>query len=255
MTEHLQQGSWISRIRRRAAVTALTLVLLSVAAMTQSAPGPAYSYKVLYDFCSLQNCADGTTPLAPVVRDTKGNLYGTAGNVFKLTQKGKETVLYTFTGEADGGAPYGGLVRDSAGNLYGTTEYGGDLSCDPSYGCGTVFKVDAKGKETVLHSFKGGTDGMRPYAGLIRDTAGNLYGTTEFGGSTKSCSVSGWGCGTVFKLTKTGKEIVLYTFAGGADSFMPEGGLVMDAKGNLYGTTYGGGTASPWNGVQGHQGW
>jgi uncharacterized repeat protein (TIGR03803 family) len=132
-------------------------------------------------------------------------------------------VLYNFTGSADGESPYGSLVRDTAGNLYGTTEAGG------ASGEGTVFKVGQSGTHTVLYSFKGGSDGANPYVGVIRDAAGNLYGTTANGGAS--------GLGTVFKLTKTGKETVLYSFAGGSDGCYPYGGLLRDAAGNLYGTT------------------
>jgi len=132
-------------------------------------------------------------------------------------------VLYNFTGSADGGSPYGSLVRDTVGNLYGTTEAGG------AAGAGTVFKVNKGGTYTVLYRFKGGPDGANPYVGVIRDAAGNLYGTTANGGAS--------GLGTVFKLTKTGKEKVLYSFAGGSDGCYPYGGLLRDAAGNLYGTT------------------
>ena len=132
-------------------------------------------------------------------------------------------VLFNFTGSADGESPYGSLVRDTAGNLYGTTEAGG------ASGAGTVFKVNKSGTHTVLYSFKGGSDGANPYVGVIRDAAGNLYGTTANGGAS--------GLGTVFKLTKTGKEKVLYSFAGGSDGCYPYGGLLRDSAGNLYGTT------------------
>jgi uncharacterized repeat protein (TIGR03803 family) len=247
MMNAAQHRGLFSRVRLQAASGVLVLsVFLPVVVAAQSAHEPTYSYKVLYDFCTSTNCPDGSLPQASLIQDAKGNLYGaTPLTVFKLDKAGKETVLYTFGGGTDGEYSTSNLVRDSAGNLYGTTQSGGDLSCDAPYGCGVVFEVDSAGHETVLHSFEGGTDGMRPVVGLIRDSRGNFYGTTEFGGSTNDCGVAGWGCGTVFKLTKSGKETVLYTFAGGADSFMPEGGLVMDAKGNLYGTTYGGGTANP----------
>jgi uncharacterized repeat protein (TIGR03803 family) len=94
------------------------------------------------------------------------------------------TVLHTFSGGADGGYPAGKLVRDSAGNLYGTTSTGG------ASGLGTLFRLDAKGKETVLHNFTGGTDGKNPASGVLRDAAGNLYGTTQLGGARRSLSDS-----------------------------------------------------------------
>jgi uncharacterized repeat protein (TIGR03803 family) len=199
---------------------------------------------VLYLFSG----SDGAYPRAPLVRDAKGNLYGTAstggigsscvgdmgcGLVFEVDPSGKETVLYKFTGAADGGQPEAGLLRDATGNLYGTTAGGGTGNA------GTVFKLDKAGKETVLHRFKrGGSDGIVPFAGLVRDSAGNLYGTTAYGGSGTACQL---GCGIVFKLDKTRHETVLHTFTGGTDGALPEADLIQDAAGNLYGTTYDGG--------------
>jgi uncharacterized repeat protein (TIGR03803 family) len=188
--------------------------------------------------------ADGGSPIAGVIRDAAGNLYGTTeyggdgggGTVFKLDPTGHFSVLYSFTGGTDGGGPVG-LIRDQAGNLYATTVFGGDLSCDSGYGCGTVFKLDSAGKETVLHSFTGGADGgyTRSGGSLVRDKSGNLYGTTEFGGAS--------GGGTVFKLYTSGKLATLYSFTGGADGQTPYG-LSRDAAGNLYGTTENGGDVS-----------
>jgi uncharacterized repeat protein (TIGR03803 family) len=139
------------------------------------------------------------------------------------------TVLYAFTGSPDGNSPFGGVVRDAAGNFYGTTELGG------AYGRGTVFKVNSSGTETVLHSFGRGTDGAYPFAGVVRDAAGNLYGTTEFGGA--------YGLGTVFKVSSEGKEKVIATFSDGGytgvNGCYPTGGLLLDKAGYLYGTTSG----------------
>jgi len=151
--------------------------------------------------------ADGAAPstAAGLVRDAAGNLYGNTftgghgtcpggcGVVFKLGTTGKETVLHSFTGGSDGAAPEAGLVRDNAGNLYGTTDSGGDLACGSGFGCGVVFKLDTTGKEIVLHKFTGGKDGAFPAGRLVRDSAGNLYGTTQSGGAFFS--------GVVFKLT------------------------------------------------------
>jgi uncharacterized repeat protein (TIGR03803 family) len=189
-----------------------------------------------------------------LVRDAAGNLYGTtlgggaakSGTVFKLDTDGRETVLHSFTGAAgDGSNPYAGLILDAAGNLYGTTVYSGDLACDPPYGCGTVFKLDAAGTETVLYRFtRTGGDGALPYGGLVRDAAGNLYGTTA-GGGDLSCG-DGDGCGIVFKVDSTGKETVLHIFTGtGGDGSDPFDALILDAAGNLYGTTSAGGNGSP----------
>jgi len=158
--------------------------------------------------------------------------------VFKLDTTGTETVLHSFTGGADGSLPLAGLIRDSAGNLYGTTEYGGIITGNCPGGCGVVFKLDITGTYTVLYSFTGGADGADPVAGVIRDSAGNLYGTTPFGGG--SCVVS---CGVVFKLDTTGTETVLYSFKGyPTDGIEPSAGVVRDSAGNLYGTTYNGGS-------------
>jgi len=194
---------------------------------------------------------DGMWPSSSLLRDADGNLYGTTqdggtpegggcrhgcGTVFKVDPAGKETVLYAFTGKADGGVPYAGVARDGDGNLYGTTHWGGDMSACQGSGCGTVFRVDTAGKETVLDAFTGGADGEYPQAGLIRDAAGNLYGATEWGGD----GCGGFGCGTIFKVDTAGKETVLYQFTGGADGGGP-GGVIRDAAGTLYGATVEGG--------------
>ncbi len=201
---------------------------------------------VLYNFAG----SGGASPYASVVRDAQGNLYGTTvfggdllcdggngcGTVFKIDTTGKETVLYSFTGTAgDGSSPRADVALDSAGNLYGTTSEGGNLACNSGSGCGTVFKVDTKGNETVLYSFTGtGGDGAYPYARLLRDAQNNLYGTTYGGGTS--------GSGTVFKVAATGQESVLYSFTGNGDGAQPMAGLVQDANGNFYGTTLQGGT-------------
>src|SRR5260370_696812 len=149
-----------------------------------------------------------------------------------------ETVLYTFTGMPDGSAPYSGLVRDTRGNFYGVTAAGGT---DRQ---GTVYEISPTPAggwiETVLHAFAAnGTDGYSPGSGLTLDAAGNLYGTTIFGGTHVY--------GTVFELSPTQSgswtETILYNFTGGNDGGLPQyGSLVFDAKGNLYGTTQNAGT-------------
>ena len=191
---------------------------------------------VLYSFTG---GADGGYPIAGVIFDSAGNLYGTTydggagkhGVVYKLDMAGRETVLYSFTGGADGGGPYAGVVRDSTGNLYGTTSGGGTANA------GVVYKLETTGQETVLYSFTGGADGGAPYAGVIRDPAGNLYGTTYYGGGTANA-------GVVYKVDTAGHETVLYSFTGGADGGQPAAGVIRDSAGNLYGTTYYGGTAN-----------
>jgi uncharacterized repeat protein (TIGR03803 family) len=200
---------------------------------------------VLYSFTDQ---VDGAYPAAAVIRDAVGSLYGTTlssasgtggGTVFKLDPTGKLITLHSFTGSPDGANPLAGLLSDKAGNLYGTT-YDGGTGCSAP-GCGTVFKLDKNGKETVLYNFKGGaSDGAGPEASMIRDASGNLYGTTFYGDGVTCNGSDGVGCGTVFKLNKTGKETVLYRFAGGFDGENPTSALVLDAAGNLYGTTYSG---------------
>ncbi len=211
---------------------------------------PAGQQTVLYSFTG---GADGGKPYAGVVRDAAGNLYGTTsgggtgintcylsngvpgggcGVVFKLDPAGNETVLYTFTGGADGGNPYGGVVQDAAGNLYGTTANGGSFA-NCFTGCGVIFKVDSSGHETVLYTFTGGADGAAPWAGVSRDSVGNLYGTTQYGGTSE--------LGVVFMLDPAGNESVLHSFTGGADGSYPVAGVVRDSAGNLYGTTSAGG--------------
>ena len=192
---------------------------------------------VLHNFTG--TAGDGAYPFSLLVWDTAGKLYGTTykggasgnGTVFKMTKTGKLTVLYSFKGASDGENPYDGVVLDPAGNLYGTTfgAFGIDY--------GTVFKLNTAHKEKVLHNFTGGADGGYPYyGGLVRDAAGNLYGTTSFGGAHQYF-------GTVFKVSKTGQQTVLYSFTGQADGGQPNASVILDSAGNLYGTTVGGGAA------------
>lgn len=232
---------------------------------------PTGKESVLYAFTG---GTDGLGASSGLVRDKAGNLYGTAimggdlsgvcpgfpapgcGVVFKVDATGKETVLYTFNGEADGYAPYGDLLRDEAGNLYGAASNGGDVSgfCGDVVlnttgflGCGTVFKLDSTGKFTVLHTFHGADGGPFPDGWLVRDNEGNLYGMSGNGGDLSGCS--GLGCGVVFKVDGSGKETVLYRFTGGADGAETFAGVIRDAEGNLYGTTYFGGDLSGCSGL------
>jgi uncharacterized repeat protein (TIGR03803 family) len=182
------------------------------------------------------------------LRDAAGNLYGTTGiggidcdgsgqgcgTVFRLTPKGKETVLYAFKGGKHGANPAAGVIMDEAGTLYGTTNNGG-VGCDGnSAACGTVFELTADAKETVLHIFQGGDDGAYPKGALVMDAAGDLYGTTSEGGGASDG-------GEVFQITPQGKEKLVHSFGTGSDGIAPYDGLVMDAAGNLYGTTFIGG--------------
>ena len=225
-------------------------------------------FKALYSFTG---GADGGNPQAGLIPDAAGNLYGTTysggahgnGVVFELIRchsapSGYEyRVLHSFAGGSDGANPVASLIRDAAGNLYGTTAQGGDQSsaCNFEQGtggngtCGVVFKLSPTGTETVLHSFTGGADGGNPVAGLVRDAAGNLYGTTQNGGAESRACGNGAGngpCGVVFKLSSCGSGFkVLHTFTGGADGGIPTAGLIQDPAGNLYGTASTGGSGVP----------
>jgi len=202
----------------------------------------AGNYTLLHGF----HGSDGAVPMAGLIMDQADNLYGTAsaggqshhGVIFKIDTAGAYSVLYNFTG-TDGSSPQAALMMDSAGNFYGTTVEGG------ASGKGTVFELNATGAETVLYSFTGGDDGSEPYANLIQDAAGNLYGTTRKGGASYK--------GTVFKLGANGQETVLHSFAGQqVDGANPLNGLIMDAAGNLYGATaFGGPYVAPVDAVGG----
>ncbi len=207
----------------------------------QTRPHPA-NLAPVYAF---KRIPDGSWPEAALI-GVNGTIYGTTfaggshdkGTVFKISTSGAESVLYSFGARrSDGVFPWTSSVVDVKGVLYGTTESGGRGSGCPagSYGgCGTVYKVTTSGTESVLHSFNGGTDGANPYATLIA-VNGTLYGTTNAGGS----GCGSFGCGTVFKITPSGKETVLYRFMGGKDGAFPNG--LLNVNGTLYGTTYSGG--------------
>jgi len=222
--------------------------------------GGGWTETVLHSF---GNGTDGGNPHAGLIFDAAGNLYGTTalggihgscgygcGTVFELSPRQgggwRETVLHSFNNNgSDGYHPRADLIFDAAGNLYGTTSKGGSYFCydGRSYGCGTVFELSPRQgggwRETVLHSFdKNELEGYYPYAGLIFDAAGNLYGTTNAGGVPH-------GAGAVFELSSREgggwTATVLHTFGNGTDGTRPESGLIFDAAGNLYGTTVRGG--------------
>lgn len=141
--------------------------------------------------------------------------------------------LYSFAGAPDGAYPNGDLIVDSMGVYYGTTSGGGLITTDCTAGCGTVYKV-VNGEESVIYRFTGMSDGAGPWDGLLLDAEGNLYGVTLVGGDS--------GMGTVFKVAPDGTKTTLHSFAGGtADGADPNGDLIADADGNLYGTTLSGG--------------
>ena len=196
--------------------------------------------KVLYHF---GKGSDGAKPYArPIV--VNGTFYGTTekggssnhGTVYSMVVTaggiGRETVLHSFAGSPDGDLPIGGLVS-VGGTLYGTTFAGG------KHYAGTVFSISPSGKETVLHSFGGGSDGAGPYSGLT-DVNGTLYGVTSGGGT--GCPNNNIGCGTVYSISTTGEETVLYNFTGGSDGDYPYAAL-HEMNGILYGTTLSGGAA------------
>ncbi len=230
-----------------------TPIVFALAAMAMNAaePASAATFETLHAFTG---GADGGKPLADLIMDAKGVLYGTTeaggtgkkGVVFKLTppkagtKTWTETVIHTFTGAKmkDGDSPTGGLVMDKAGALYGITQNGGTQDNGTLYKLTPPVAPKTTWTETVLHNFTGGNDGSEPEGKLIMDAAGDLYGTTYVGG--------GLGAGVVFKLKKnagktTWTETVLHSFSEFDDAEGPRAGLVMDAAGALYGTTaYGG---------------
>jgi uncharacterized repeat protein (TIGR03803 family) len=216
-------------------------------AITLALSAHAQTVKVLYSF---PGGTGGGFPVASLVFDPAGNLYGTTknfgaacncGTVFELSPTAtgwQQTILYTFTGGADGANPASNLIFDAAGNLYGTTLAGGNLGDCTGSGCGVVFRLSPSTTgvwtETVLHTFTEGTDGGVPAGGLVFDSAGNLYGVTTYDGSLN--------LGLVFELSPTSsgswKEVILHHFGHlPNDGFSPLGGISVDSKGILYGTT------------------
>lgn len=216
---------------------------------------PGGTLTTLYSFRGKRR-GDGAAPRAGLFRDKTGSLFGTTifggincphpgnpngcGTVFEVARDGHETRLHDFRPWHWGRYPQAGVTMDSAGNLYGTTTEGGDMSCPESTnGCGAVFKLAPDGTEEVLHGFHGGTDGYLPQEGVTLDDAGNLYGVTSYGGNKLD---GGRGCGVVFKIAPDGTETVLHTFADYTDGCLPTSELLQDVAGNLYGTTFAGGS-------------
>jgi uncharacterized repeat protein (TIGR03803 family) len=294
MTKRPQPRAWTSRICLQAASAARALAITFTLALLATPLALGQTFAVLYTF---KGAPDGANPRAGLIQDLNGTLYGTTagggvtncqfsgcGVAFKLDTKGKETVLHRFKkGPLGGGtSPTGKLVRDAKGNLYGSAAEGG-YSCNNLPGCGAVFELDKKGKETVLFYFKDSSTGANP-GGLIRDSAGNLYSDASGGLCKGECGLvfelsetgsytvlhyfkgepdgagpagglapgpagtlygtteeGGLGYGTVFKVNQNQKETVLYQFAGGADGAFPFTGVARDSAGNLYGTTEAGG--------------
>jgi uncharacterized repeat protein (TIGR03803 family) len=225
--------------------------------------GSTYTESTLYKF---KGGTDGASPVAGLIANQTGALYGTTqaggdaagdGSVFKLTASGREHILHRFHGcsipskGCDGANPSAPLYMNSAGDLFGTTTYGGAYSCPLGNLCGTAFELKHSGTryiERVIHNFKGNSDGANSQGALIADAQGALYGATVLGGgaSQQACNFGSVvrGCGTVFKLTPVSKgyhEVVLYAFQGGLDGAAPQAGVIMDSSGALYGTTQLGG--------------
>ncbi len=236
----------------------IAIAILTSAALAVPPRAMAQQEKVLYTFTDR---ISGLDPWGGLAFDKAGNIYGVTlgggqfsdGTVFKLTIKGNdgpsESVLHSFKrGGQDGLVPYSGPVLDPSGNLFGTTYSGGNRPCTAysgTHGCGTVYELipqpDGTWAEKIIHHFAGGDgDGLNPYAALVLDAAGNLYGTTYGGGSRKECGKAG--CGTVFELTPdsngTWQEKVIFNFYPLAGT-NPIAGLTLDESGNLYGTTAG----------------
>jgi uncharacterized repeat protein (TIGR03803 family) len=234
------------RIQSSASALAISLFTLLLTAAVAARPAQAQTYTVLHSFTA---GTDGAVP-NPIIRDAQGNLYGTTkfggdpfcgldtcGTIYKIDSAGNETVLYSFLGGTNGTDPVAGLVEDAAGNLYGTTQGNGYIGGDS-----VIFKLDANGQET---SFP--TDGLNACcldSPLAVDAEGNVYGMSPYGG-VPNCGLNsdGLGCGTLFKATPAGELTVLHVFSG-TDGMQPEGGVVLDGKGNLYGTAYFGGKLS-----------
>jgi uncharacterized repeat protein (TIGR03803 family) len=207
--------------------------------------GSGWNFQVIHTFTG---GADGSSGSAGRMFLSHRRLYGavTAGGthgsgvVFELTPTAVGEwdfkALYSFQGQPDGSFPYGALLRDPSGKLYGTTYYGGEN------GLGTVYELSPRQTgewdERVIYSFQNGSDGNSPISNLVRDTAGNLFGTTSEGGL---------GSGTIFKLSPAGggqwRETVVHAFAGPPDGGFSYNGMVVDRFGNFYGATVHGGTA------------
>jgi uncharacterized repeat protein (TIGR03803 family) len=216
--------------------------------------GGGWHGSAAHDFPS---STDGYNPVSSLVRDSAGNLYGTTpaggaygwGAVFEVVPSGAastEKMLYSFTGKSDGALPRSGLALDSAGNLYGVAQFGGSLNC--LAGCGTVFKLSPSGGAwnfSVLHGFVNGKDGSNPTSGVMVDSSGNVYGTSQGGTKSTYCGI---GCGTVFKLTPTTHGewsfslLLEFTNTASVGATPANGTVIMDPAGNLYGVTRFGGS-------------
>jgi uncharacterized repeat protein (TIGR03803 family) len=237
-------------------ISVIALLLLTVAGSSKAATVPL-GESVLWNFGAN---GEGAAPDASLIADQSGNLYGTisaggtngGGTVFELSPPAgpqtqwRETVLWNFGASGEGAAPNASLIADQSGNLYGTTFSGGTNKNTSPLGGGTVFELSppagpqTQWRETVLWNFGASGDGAAPNASLIADQSGNLYGTTFHGGTN--------GGGTVFELSPPAgpqtqwRETVLWNFGASGDGAAPDASLIADQSGNLYGTTFHGGT-------------
>ena len=246
----------------RGAAAGLAVALVFVLTLVATKAAHAETFNVIYTFTGQK---DGANPYAGVTMDRRGNLYGTTsaggstgyGAVFELKPSGAGWIvspLYSFTAGNDGAQPRARVIIGPDGALYGTTFIGGGDGCG-GQGCGVVFNLRPSAlacttalcpwSETVLYRFTGGTDGGQPLGDLVFDQAGNIYGTTQEGGLPHSCG--NLGCGVVYELTRSGSswtESAIYQFTGGSDGDIPNGGVVFDHSGNLFGTTVSGGSSN-----------
>jgi uncharacterized repeat protein (TIGR03803 family) len=183
--------------------------------------------------------SEGFYPIAAVIADKAGNLYGTTsgggaygfGTAYRLAPDGTLSVLHAFAGGTDGANPSAGLLLDKKGNLYGATEFGGgNTGCDG--GCGTIFRLTPDGTETLLHVFAGKTDGSAPVVSLVQGPDGDFYGTASAGGVKNF--------GTVFRMKARGRMTLLHSFRG-KDGKSPNAELLLDKKGRIFGSAYYGG--------------
>jgi uncharacterized repeat protein (TIGR03803 family) len=210
---------------------------------------------------SFSGAPDGCDPRGGLIQARDGNLYGTTasggmsticdgtigcGTVFRMDASGNMTILHLFPSlPSEGEIPFDGLIQASDGNFYGTTIGGGaytNLGC--LSGCGTVFRMDASGNVSVLHSFSGPPDGESPYGVLIQASDGNFYGTTIGGGAPGPDCLNGDGCGAVFKIDASGNVTILHSFSDVPDADYPHAGLIQASDGNFYGASGGGSSAS-----------
>jgi len=222
-----------SRTQLQRALLIVPAVLIPMLMLTL--PIAAQTFTIFHQF---RSGSGGINPESGVIFDNAGNLYGTTlndgafdvGTAYQITAGGKERE-FSFTGiNGEGDFPqYGSLIRDSTGNFYGTTSEGGTYNTICVVGCGTVFVISSTGKERVLYEFTGvNGDGQQPWSGVIRDSGGNLYGTTSEGGTNN--------LGIVYKISPNGEETILHNFDG-SDGGFPYSGLTIDGQGNLFGTS------------------